>query len=59
MVYKQKVLGILEALEGKIRLIEAVASGTLRMDAEQVNQLIQQTKKLREQVYELVSVERE
>jgi len=59
MVYKQKVLGLLEALEGKLRLIENVSNGALRMDAQQVNQLIEQTKKIREQLYDLVSVERD
>ena len=58
MVYKEKVLNLLEALEGKLRLIENVSTGALRMDSVQVNQLIEQTKKIREQIYELVSVER-
>ncbi len=59
MVYKQKVLTLLEALEGKLRLIENVSNGALRMDTQQVNQLIEQTKKIREQLYELVSIERD
>lgn len=59
MVYKQKVLSLLEALEGKLRLIENVANGAMKMDSTQVNDLIHQTKKLREQLYDLVSVERD
>ena len=59
MVYKQKVLGLLETLEGKIRLIENVARGTMKMDQTQVNQLIEQTKSLRDQIYDIVSVERD
>ena len=59
MVYKQKVLGLLETLQGKIRIIENVASGQMRMDAQQVDQVIQQTKKLTEQLTELISVERD
>jgi len=58
MVYKQKVLRLLEALEGKLRLIENVANGAMKMDSQQVNQLIEQTKKIREQIYDLVSVDR-
>jgi len=58
MVYKQKIMGLLEALEGKLRLIESVSQGILRMEPEQVDDLIQQTKKIREQIYELVSIER-
>jgi hypothetical protein len=59
MIYKQKVLGLLETLDGKLRLIENVSNGALRMDAQQVNQLIEQTKKIREQLYDLVSIERD
>ena len=58
MVYKQKVLSLLEALEGKLRLIENVSNGAMVMDRQQVNQLIQQTKQIREQLYDLVSIER-
>jgi hypothetical protein len=59
MVYKQKVLGLLQALDGKLRLIENVASGAMRMDANEVTALINQTKKIREQIEDLVSIERE
>ena len=59
MVYKQKVLGLLEALQGKIRIIENVAGGVMRMDAQQVDQIIRETKKLTEQLTEIISVERD
>jgi hypothetical protein len=59
MIYKQKVLGLIEALEGKIRLIENVANGSMKMSADQVDQLINQTKKIREQLFDLVSIERD
>lgn len=59
MVYKQKVLSLLEALEGKLRLIENVSNGAMVMDRQQVNQLIQQTKQIREQLYDLISIERD
>lgn len=58
MVYKEKVLGILEALDAKLRIIENVANGGMKMDNRQVNQLIEQTKKLVEQIHSLVSIER-
>ena len=58
MVYKEKVLGLLEALEGKLRLIENVANGSMNMDVQQVSELINQTKKIREQLYDLISIER-
>ena len=59
MVYKQKVLGLLEALSGKLRIIENVASGAMNMDAQQVDQIITDSKKLTEQISELISVERD
>ena len=59
MVYKQKVMSLLETLEGKLRIIENVANGAMQMDAQQVNQVIQQTKQIREQLYDLISVERD
>jgi hypothetical protein len=59
MVYKEKVLGLLEALEGKLRIIENVANGSMTMDAQQVNQVIEQTKKLRDQIHQLISIERD
>ena len=59
MIYKQKALSLLETLQAKLRIIENVASGQMRMDAQQVDQVIQQTKKLTEQLTELISVERD
>jgi flagellar hook-associated protein FlgK len=58
MVYKEKVLGLLETLEARLKLIENVANGAIRMDAKDINDLIQQTKKLRDQIYEIISIER-
>ena len=59
MIYKQKVLSLLEALDGKLRIIENVANGAMRMDAQQVNQVIEQTKKITEQISSLISIERD
>lgn len=59
MVYKQKVMALLEALEGKLRLIENVSTGALRMEPQQVHQLVEQTKKIREQIQDLISIERD
>ena len=59
MVYKQKVLGLLEALQGRLRIIENVSTGAMRMEPAEVDQLIQQTKKLTEQITEIISIERD
>jgi len=59
MMYKQKVQGLLEALEGKLRMIENVSTGALRMSNTEVELLIKQTKDIREQISELVRIERD
>ena len=59
MIYKQKVQGLLEALDGKLRIIENVANGAMRMDSQQVSQVIEQTKKITEQISSLISIERD
>lgn len=58
MVYREKIMGLLEALNAKLRLIENVSNGILKMEPEQVNQLIQQTKQISEQITNLISIER-
>jgi len=58
-MYKEKVLGLLQALEGKMRMIESVSTGTMRMSNSEVSNLINQTKKTIEQLTELVSIERD
>lgn len=59
MMYKQKVQGLLDTLEGKLRMIENVSTGALRMSNVEVEQLIQQTKNIRDQISELVRIERD
>jgi hypothetical protein len=59
MIYKQKVLGLLEALQGKIRIIENVSNGAMNMDAQQIRQVIEQSKKINEHLIEIISIERD
>lgn len=59
MIYKRQVQGLLEALDGKVRLIENVSNGIMKMDSQQVNDLISQTKKIVEQLSNLISIERD
>jgi hypothetical protein len=58
MIYKSKVQGLLESLEAKLRLIENISTGAMKMDAVQVNQTIQQAKAITEHIIELVNIER-
>ncbi len=59
MIYKRQVQGLLETLDGKVRLIENVSNGIMKMDTQQVNDLISQTKKIVEQLTNLISIERD
>jgi hypothetical protein len=58
-MYKQKIQGLLEVLEGKLRMIENVSTGALKMSNAEVENLISQTKNIREQISELVRIERD
>jgi C4-type Zn-finger protein len=58
MIYKEKVKGLLSTLEGKIRVIEAVANGSMQLSNKDVLQIISDTKKIRERIEELVDIER-
>lgn len=58
MIYKEKVKGLLSVLEGKIRVIEAVANGAMQLPNKDVLQIISDTKKVREQIEELIDIER-
>jgi hypothetical protein len=58
MIYKEKVKGLLSTLEGKIRVIEAVANGSMQLPNNEVLQIISDIKKVRERIDELVDIER-
>ena len=58
MIYKEKGKGLLSTLEGKIRVIEAVANGSMQLPNNEVLQIISDTKKVRERIEELVDIER-
>ena len=46
MIYKEKVKGLLTVLEGKIRIIEAVANGAMQLSNSDVLQIISDIKKM-------------
>jgi hypothetical protein len=58
MIYKEKVKGLLSLLEGKLRIIEAVAKGAMQLPNKDVLQIISDTKKVREQIEEIIDIER-
>ncbi len=58
MIYKEKIQGQIEVLVGKIRVIEAVATGAMQLPNSQVLQVINDTKKVVDRINELVNLER-
>ena len=59
MMYKKKVQELLDVLEGKLRIIENASTGQMRLSAQELSTVINQTKQVREKLSELVSIERE
>ena len=57
MRYKEQVENHLSSLEGKIRIIENVVTGAMRMSHEELLQVINDTKKVVERIGEFVSIE--
>ena len=58
MLYKEKIDQLLESLYTKLEIIERVAAGTMPATAAQVNKTISDSKKIVEQVTDLISHER-
>lgn len=59
MKYKQKAENLIEAISAKLRIIENVAVGTMQIPHPQVLDVINDTKKLSNQLAELISIENE
>jgi hypothetical protein len=58
MNYKDKVQSLLEALESKLSIIENVAQGRMRLDINDLIFVIEDCKRIREKISELISIER-
>lgn len=59
MKYKQKAENLIEAISAKLRIIENVALGTMNIPHPQVLEVINDTKRLSNQLAELISIENE
>jgi hypothetical protein len=57
MRYKEQVENHLSSLEGKLRIIENVVTGAMRMSHEELLQVIEDTKKVSQRIAEFVSIE--
>ena len=57
MWYKEQVENHLSSLEGKLRIIENVVTGAMRLSHEELLQIINDTKKVAERIGEFISIE--
>ena len=58
MIYNEKIQSLLEALDGKLRMIQNVANGMQVLSPSEVNTTIEDARKIVERVSELVSINR-
>jgi hypothetical protein len=58
MIYNEKIQTLLEALDGKLRIIQNVANGAQQLSPSEVNTTIEDAKKIVERVSQLVSINR-
>jgi len=58
MVYKEKVINLLEVLTAKLRIIENVSNGSMRLSQAEVDRVIKDTKAVTERISEIISIER-
>ncbi len=59
MKYRQKAENLVEAVDAKLKIIQNIAVGTMQLPHPQVLQIIEDTKKLNQQLAELISIETE
>lgn len=58
MIYKEKLQTLIQALEGKINIIQHVANGKMRLDANQLDTVLNECKSITNRISELISLER-
>ncbi len=58
MIYKEKVQNLLEVLNGKLRILEAVTTGAMRLSAQETNTIVKSAQKISENISEIIGIER-
>ena len=58
MIYNEKIQGLLEALDGKLRILQNVANGSQQITPSDVNTTIEDARKIVERVSELTRINR-
>ncbi len=58
MVYKEKIQNLLESLDMKLKVIQNVSNGAIRLEPKEITAVINDARKLTERISELISIER-
>ena len=58
MIYKEKVQNLLEVLNGKLRILEAVTTGAMRLSADEANKIVKDAQRISDNLSEIISIER-
>jgi hypothetical protein len=58
MIYKEKVQNLLEVLNGKLRILEAVTTGAMRLSADETNRIVKDAQRVSDNLSEIISIER-
>ncbi len=58
MIYNEKIQNLLEALNGKLKIIQNVANGAQQLSPSEINTVIEDARKIVERASELVSINR-
>lgn len=58
MIYNEKIQTLLEALDGKLRILQNVANGAQQVSPSDINRTIEDARKIVERVSELVRINR-
>ncbi len=58
MVYIEKIQNLLESLDMKLKVIQNVSNGAIRLEPKEITAVINDARKLTERISELISIER-
>jgi hypothetical protein len=58
MMYKERIETLLDTLESKLSILKSVANGSIQLNADDIIFIIEDCKKVNQQLKELISIER-
>ena len=57
-MYREKIESMLDTLDSKLKVLQGVSNGTIKLSANDINFVIESCIKLKESIKELISIER-